>query len=63
MASRRKRATVAAAGAKKLMLNEIQEEEHLPSSDICTYWPANPAFDPQSVLFRRLLFINGDRTK
>jgi len=40
-------------------------EQLLPdvSSDICSYWPAGPAFDPQRVLLRRLFFINSDRTK
>jgi len=38
-------------------------EEQLPSSDIFTYWPANPAFDPKRVLLRRMLFINKDKTK
>ena len=33
------------------------------SSDICPYWSASPAFDPQSVLLRRLFFINSDSTK
>jgi len=33
------------------------------SSDVCPYWPASTAFDPQRVLLRRLFFINSDRTK
>jgi len=37
-------------------------EEQLPS-DICTYWPANPAFDPKRVLLRRMFFINQNKTK
>jgi len=37
-------------------------EEQLPS-DICTYWPANPAFDPKRVLLRRMIFINEEKTK
>jgi len=37
-------------------------EEQLPSH-ICTYWPANPAFDPNRVLLRRMFFINEDETK
>ena len=32
-------------------------------SDIITYWAANPAFNPQRVLLRRLFFIDGDKTK
>ena len=34
-----------------------------PTPNICTYWPNNLAFDPKSVLLRRLFFINEDRTK
>jgi len=37
--------------------------EQLEPNSICTYWPANPAFDPKRVLLRRLFFINEDRTK
>ena len=37
--------------------------EELEHTDFCTYWPNNPAFDPKSVLLRRLFFINEDRTK
>ena len=44
-----------------MMLHPIQEEQ-LPS-DICTYWPANPPFDPKRVLPRRMFFINEDKTK
>ena len=32
-------------------------------STICTYWPANPAFERKRSLLRRLFFINEDRTK
>ena len=35
----------------------------LGPSNICTYWPNNPAFDPKKVLLRRLFFIKEDRTK
>jgi len=49
-----------------MMLHSIQEEQ-LPSSsepsDICTYWTANPAFDPKRVLLRLIFFINEDKTK
>jgi len=37
-------------------------EEQLPSN-IYTYWPANPAFEPKLVLLRRMFFINEDKTK
>jgi hypothetical protein len=37
--------------------------EELVPTNICTYWPNNPAFDPKRVLLRRLFFINEDRTK
>jgi len=40
--------------------------EELPPdaySDICTYWAANPAFDPQRVLLRHLFFLNANKTK
>jgi len=48
------------------VLRPIQEDEveQLPTtqpSDICTYWPPNPAFDPKRVLLRRLFFINEDK--
>ena len=46
-----------------MILNQIQEEFELPSSDICTYWPVNPAFDLQRFLLQRLFFLSGDRTK
>ena len=62
MATRRKRSLssdiAAAAGSKRIMLRE----EQLPS-DICTYWPVNPGFDPKRVLLRRMFFINEDKTK
>ena len=60
MATRRKRSPSSdiAAGSKRMMLRE----EQLPS-DICTYWPVNPAFDPKRVLLRRMFFINEDKTK
>jgi len=37
--------------------------EQLELTNICTYWPTNPAFNPKRVLLRRLFFINEDRTK
>jgi len=50
---------VAAAG------NTIWEEQHSSSAaaDICTYWPANPAFELRSVLLRRLFYINEEKNK
>jgi len=48
------------------MLHSIQEEQLSSTSeptDICTYWPAYPAFDPKRVLLRRMFFINEDKTK
>jgi len=49
-----------------MLLLSIQEEQ-LPSSsetsDICTYWPANPTFDLKWVLLRRMFFINEKKTK
>ena len=44
-------------------MNSIRDEEQLPSSDNCTYWPSNPAFDYKSFLLRLILFINEDKTK
>ena len=38
-------------------------EELEPTTNICTYWSNNPAFDPKRVLLRRLFFIKEDRTK
>ena len=32
-------------------------EELVPTPNICTYWPNNPAFDPKRVVLRRLFFI------
>ena len=72
MASRRKRTNSPASSqatdsGKRMILHHIQEVQ-LPSfssepSDICTYWPANPAFDPKRVLLRRIFFINEDKPK
>jgi len=47
-----------------VMLNSLVEEK-LPSfqtSDICTYWPTNQAFDSKRFLLRRL-FIKDDMTE
>jgi hypothetical protein len=41
----------------------MEQLELLEPTNICTYWPNNPAFDPNRVLFRRLCFINEDRAK
>ena len=38
-------------------------EELEPTTNICTYWSNNPAFDSKIVLLRRLFFINEERTK
>jgi len=38
----------------------MEEQEH---TNICTYWPTNPALDPKRVLLRRLFFINENRNK
>ena len=37
--------------------------EDLESTNFCTYWPNNPAFDTKRVQLRRLFFNNEDRTK
>jgi len=47
-----------------MILNSIRDEKKLPSSqsyDICTYWPANPGFDPKRVLTQRMFFTNEDK--
>ena len=46
-------AAPSAAGRKRM--------QQLDPNNICTYWPANPAFDPKRVLLHRLFFINEDR--
>jgi len=58
MATRRKRSSAPAdsSAARKKM-------EELKPTNICTYWPNNPALDPKTVLLLRLFFINEDRTK
>jgi len=67
-------ADVAAADKRrrgKRNLPTVQEQQQLPPdassssayNDICNYWAANPAFDPQRVLLRRLFFINANKTK
>ena len=64
MATRRKRShssDSAVAGPKRMMLHQMLEEQ-LPS-DICTYCPTNPTFDPKRVLLRRMFFINEDKPK
>jgi len=55
----------AAKGRRKRNLPTVQEEvEQLATyGEICNYWAVNPAFDPQRVLLRRLLFINGENNK
>jgi len=72
--SKRSTTDVAAAAGKrrrgKRNLPTVQEEQQSPDassssaySDICTYWAAKPAFDPQRVLLRRQLFISANKTK
>jgi len=47
----------------------MEEQQLLPDassstySDVCTYWAANRAFDPQRVLLRGLFFLNANKTK
>ena len=41
----------------------MEQLELLDPTNICTYWPNNPAFDPKRVVHRRLFFINYDRNK
>jgi len=66
---KRSASDVAAAAKRrrgKRNLPTVQEEQQLPPnaySDICTYWTANPAFDSQGVLLRRLFFLNASKTK
>jgi hypothetical protein len=60
MVSRLKRSF--AADAASIRAARKQRIEQLEAT-ICTYWPANPAFDPKRVLLRRLFFFNEDRTK
>ena len=58
MGTRRKRSSDAPATKKKMEHQELFE-----ATNICTYWPNNPAFDQKRVLLRRLFFINEDLTK
>jgi hypothetical protein len=37
--------------------------DELEYTNIGTYWPNNPAFDPKKVLIRRLFFTNQERNK
>jgi len=62
MATRRRRSSPVVPGAKRPVLRQIQEREleQLPTTDVCTYWPPNPAFDPKRVLLRCMFFINED---
>jgi hypothetical protein len=58
MATRRKRfsSTSDAPATRKKMM------EQQDPTNICTYWPAIPAFDPRQLLLRCLIFINVERT-
>ena len=53
----------------KRNLTTLEEQQLTPDassstySDICTYWATNPAFDPQTVLLRRLFFLSANKTK
>ena len=59
--SRRIRSSAAGAAAAPAVRRKRMEQ--LETTNMCTYWPANPAFDPKSLLLRRLFFIIEDRTK
>jgi hypothetical protein len=62
IATRRKRSSVAYddfATRKKRM----EQLKKLEPTNICTYWPNNPSFDPKRVLLRRLFLINENGTK
>jgi len=41
----------------------MEQVELLEPTNICTYRPMNPAFEPKRVLRLRLFFINQDRAK
>ena len=61
MASRRQRSTATdTAAAPAASGKRIEQLQH---NNMCTYWPANSAFDLKRVLLRRLLFMNEDRSK
>jgi len=67
MASRLKRTTSPASsqateGGRRMMLRQ-EPLFYFEPSDICTYWPGNPAFDHKRVLLRRMFFIFEDKTK
>jgi len=53
-------ATIRRPAKKKRALEQLLPDV---SSDMCLYWPASPAFDPQRVLLWRLFFFNSNRTK
>jgi len=54
MATRRKQSSV----ASKTPATRKKRMEQLEPTNICTYWPNNPAFNPKRLLLRRLFFIN-----
>jgi len=45
MSTRRRPSSPVVPGAKRPALRQIQEGEveQLPTTDVCTYWPPNPA--------------------
>jgi hypothetical protein len=55
MATRRKR-TSAPADSPEARKKRMEELE--PTTNICTYWSNNTAFDPKRLLLRRQFFIN-----
>jgi len=59
MASRMKRSSAPADSP----VTRKKRMEELDPTNICTYCPNNPAFDPKRVLLRRLFFINEYRIK
>ena len=41
----------------------MEQLEQLEPTNICTFWPKNPAFDPNRVMLLRQFFINEEGTK
>jgi hypothetical protein len=60
MTTRRKRSSAPAdsQAARKKRMEELE-----PTTNIRSYWPNKPLFNPKRVLLRRLFIINEDRTK
>jgi len=61
----KRKASEFAAAAKRWRGKRNYPEELPPDAycDICIYYAANPAFDPQRVLLGRLFFLNANKTK